>query len=34
MDHLIFKKRVLSEWFRDRWKEQTHAETCQQKESV
>jgi len=34
MDNLFFEKRVLFEWFRDRWKEQTHTETCQQNESV
>jgi len=34
MDNLFLKKRVLFEWFRDRWKEQTHTETFQQNESV
>jgi hypothetical protein len=31
---VFFKKRVLFEWFRDRWKEQTDTTTFQQNDNV
>jgi hypothetical protein len=34
MDNLFLKKRVLFEWFRDRWKEQTHTEKFKKNESI
>jgi len=31
---IFFKKRVLSEWFMDRWKEQMHVQTFRQQKNV
>jgi len=31
---IFFKKRILFEWFRDRWKEQANTEIFQQQESI
>jgi len=31
---IFFEKRVLSEWFRDRWKEQMHTETFKEHKNL